>query len=94
MKRLTPIPHDSVVDLKRNTETGIGYQVASVTLNDGRHFDQAVVSEGCIIQVRGYEDVPFAPDEVSTVRVDHKGWNFRKWSDSRHHSGKSRAATA
>jgi hypothetical protein len=94
MKRLTPIPPNSVLELKRNSETGIGYQVVSVTLKDGRHFDQAVVSEGCIIQVRGYEDMPFSPDEVSTVSVNHKGWNFRAWSDSRRHSGKSRAATA
>jgi hypothetical protein len=94
MKRLTPIPPDSVLELKRNTETGIGYQVASVTLKDGRQFDQAVVSEGCIIQVRGYEDMPFAPDEVSTVKVNHRGWNFRGWSDSRRYSGKSSAATA
>jgi hypothetical protein len=39
MKRLTP--PDSVVELKRNLETGIGYQVVSVTLKDGRYFDQA-----------------------------------------------------
>jgi hypothetical protein len=32
MKRLTPIPCDSVVELKRNRETGIGYQVVSVSL--------------------------------------------------------------
>jgi hypothetical protein len=84
MKRLTPIPPSSVVELKRETETGIGYQVVSVTLNDGRYFDQAIASEGYIIEVRGYEDVPFAPSEVAKVTVNHKGWNFRKWSDSRH----------
>jgi hypothetical protein len=94
MKRLTPVPPDSVVELKRNAETGIGYQVVSVTPKDGRYFDQVIVSDGFIIQVRGYEDIPFAPDEVSTVRVNHKGWNFRAWSDSRRHGGKSSAATA
>jgi hypothetical protein len=94
MKRLTPIPPDSVAELKRDAETGIGYQVVLVTLKDGRHFDQVVVSYGFIIQVRGYQDIPFAPDEVSTVRVNHKGWNFRGWSDSVRHIGKSRTATA
>ena len=94
MKRLTPIPPDSVVELDRNAETGIGYQVVAVTLKDGRHFDQVVASDGFIIQVRGYEDIPFVPDEVSTVRVNHKGWNFRGWSDSMRHIGKSRTATA
>jgi hypothetical protein len=94
MIRLTPIPPDSVVGLKRNPETGIGYQAVSVTLKDGRHFDQAIASEGCIIQVRGCEDVPFEPDGVLAVRVNHKGWNFREWSDSRRYGGKSRAASA
>ena len=94
MKRLTPIPPDSVVELKRNPETGIGYQVVSVTLRDGRYFDQVVVSDGFIIQVRGYEDIPFPPDEALTVRVNHKGWNFREWSDSRRHGDRSSAATA
>jgi hypothetical protein len=93
MKHLTPIPPSSVVELKRETETGMGYQVVSVTLKDGRHFDQAVASEGCIIQVRGYEDVPFAPDEVLTVTVNHKRWNFREWSDVGNRR-KSRAASA
>jgi hypothetical protein len=76
MKHLTPIPPDSVVELKRNAESCIGYQVASVTLKDGRHFDQVVVSDGFTIQVRGYEDIPFAPDEVAKVRVNHKHWNL------------------
>jgi hypothetical protein len=94
MKRLTPIPPDSVAELKRNTETGIGYQVVSVTLNDGRSFDQAIASEGCIIQVRGYEDVPFAPSEIAKVKVNHKRWNFREWSDAMRRRGKSSVATA
>lgn len=94
MKCLTPIPPDSDVELRRDTETGIGYQVVSVTLKDGRHFEQVVASEGCIIQVRGYEDVPFVPSEIAEVRVNHKRWNFRDWSDSMHRGGKSRAATA
>ena len=94
MKRLTPIPPDSVVELKGNPETGIGYQIVSVIIKDGRCFDQAIASEGCIIQVPGYEDVPLTPDELSKVRVNRKGWNFREWSDSRRYSGKSRAASA
>ena len=81
MKCLTPIPPDSVAELKRNAETGIGYQVVSVPLKDGRQFDQAIASEGCIIEVRGHEAVPFAPSEIAKVRVNHKRWNFRGRSD-------------
>ena len=91
MKRLVPVPSESADLLKREKETGIGYQVVSVKLKDGRCYEQAVASEGCIIQVRGYENVPFAPNELESVRVNHKRWNFR---DSSHARNKSRAASA
>jgi hypothetical protein len=91
MKRLVPIPSESVDQLRREKETGIGYQVVSVSLKDGRYFDQVVTSEGCVIQVRGHEGVPFAPDEVASVSVNHKRWNFR---DASHARNKSKAASA
>jgi len=78
MKRLTPIPHEHATLLKHHRETGIGYHVVSVTLKNGKHFDQVVTSEGCVIQVRGHRDVPFSPEEVAAVDVNHKAWNFRE----------------
>jgi hypothetical protein len=83
MKRLVQIPAGLVDPLKRDTETGIGYQVVSVELKDGRFFDQVSASEGCIIEVRGYKEIPFAADDIASVRVNHKRWNFRGWSDAR-----------
>jgi hypothetical protein len=91
MKRLVQIPAELVDPLKRDAETGIGYQVVSVELKDGRSFDQVSASEGCIIEVRGYKEIPFATDDIVSVRVTHKRWNFRDGSGSR---PKSRAATA
>jgi hypothetical protein len=91
MKRLVQIPSRFVDQLKQSNETGIGYQVLSVELTDGRSFDQVSASEGCIIEVRGYKEIPFVPDDLGSVRVNHKRWNFRDGSDSR---TKSRAATA
>jgi hypothetical protein len=55
----------------------------------GRSFDQVATSEGCIIEVRGYKEIPFAPEDVVSVSVTHKRWNFREVSDSR---SKSKAA--
>jgi hypothetical protein len=78
MKCLVPIPREYADHLKRQGETGMGYQVVSVTLKDGKHFDQVLTSEGCVIQVRGHRDVPFAPDDVASVKVNHKRWNFRQ----------------
>lgn len=91
MKCLYPIPKACLAHLKRSAETGIGYQVVSVELKDGRCFDQVVASEGCIIEVRGYGEIPFAPEEIESVMVNHKRWNFRDGSDVRI---KCRAATA
>jgi len=77
MKHLVPIPHEQADSLRSHGETGPGYQVVSVTLKNGKCFDQVVASEGCVIQVRGHKDVPFAPDEVASVNVNHRRWNFR-----------------
>lgn len=91
MKRLVPIPSTFLDHLKRAGETGIGYQVVSVELRDGRSFDQVVTSEGCIIEVRGFKEIPFSPEEVASVNVNHKRWNFRGGSEVR---AKVRVATA
>ena len=94
MKRLISIPSDSANRLKGDKETGLGYQTVSVQLKDGRLFDQAIASEGYIIAVREFNDVPFTPDEMAYVAVNHKRWNFRESSDVRRYREKGRAATA
>ena len=91
MKRLVPIPSEFVHHLKHAKETGIGYLVISVELNDGRTFDQVATSEGYVIEVKGYKEIPFAPEDLVSVAVTHKRWNFRDVSDARN---KCRAATA
>ena len=91
MKRLVPIPCGCAEHLKSAEETGIGYQVVSVQLKDEKIFEQVVISEGCIIEVRGYKEIPFSADDVVSASVNHKRWNFRDQSDTR---AKSRAATA
>ena len=91
MKCVHPIPQECLAQLKDSAETGIGYQVISVELKDGRCFDQVVVSEGCIIEVRGYREIPFSVNDVASISVNHNRWNFRDESDSRR---KVRAASA
>jgi hypothetical protein len=92
MKRLVPLPPETAVSLKKQRETGIGYQVVAVELTDGRHFDQVVVSEGCIIAVKGFAEVPFAFHDIAKAEVNHKLWNFRK--PIRSHKLKAIAASA
>ena len=92
MKCVVPLPSESLGILKNEKQTGPGSQVVAVHLKDGRWFDQVVASEGCVIAVRGYSELPFQTDEVSSVMVNHKHWNFKKWSDARR--PRARAATA
>jgi hypothetical protein len=91
MKCLVPVPTRFVDHLKRADETGIGYKVVSVELKDGRCFDQVATSEGCIIEVRGHKEIPFASDDIVSVNLNHKRWNFRVGSDAH---CKGRAAIA
>ena len=93
MKCLVPIPPETATSLKREKETGLGYKIISVVLKDGTRFEQVVASEGWIIAVRGFVEVPFEISEIATVTVNHQRWNFRKWSDA-HHPKKSKAASA
>ena len=78
MKRLVPIPPESAERLKKEKQTRLGDQFVSVKLRDGRYFEQAVASEGCILQVKGQKEIPFTEDEVESVELSDKPWNFRR----------------
>jgi hypothetical protein len=53
MKGLLPIPRECVDYLKPDKETGIGYQVVSVNLKDGRCFNQVIASEAASFRSEG-----------------------------------------
>ena len=91
MKHLVAVPSRFVDQLKQEGETGIGYQVVSVELKDSRCFDQVATSEGHVIEVRGHKQIPFASEDIASMKVNHKRWNFREGSDA--HS-RSDSATA
>jgi putative SOS response-associated peptidase YedK len=78
MKKLVPIPPEYLERLKKDDLTDFGYQFVSVKLKDGRAFAQAVASEGCIIQVKGFREVPFVQEDIESVDGDGQPWNFRR----------------
>jgi len=78
MERMVPIPIESAKRLTAEREVGPGYHFVSISLKDGRNFEPAVASGGCIIQVKGYRDVPFAAEDVESVAITAKRWNFRQ----------------
>jgi hypothetical protein len=57
-------------------ETGMGYQVASIVLKDGRRFDQVVIVEGNISQIKGMKMIPFSEEEIQDIIVTHDKWDF------------------
>jgi hypothetical protein len=59
-------------------ETGMGYQIASVLLHDGRKFNQVVINSGYITQIRGRDDIPFAEPDIREIIVTHDKWDFNK----------------
>ena len=78
MKKLVPIPTESLMHLKKEDLKDFGYQFVSVRLKDGRVFAQAVASEGCLIQVKGFREIPFVETDVESVDPDAEPWNFRR----------------
>jgi len=54
----------------------MGYQIASVTLKDGRRFDQVVIVGGYLTRIKGLKDIPFSEDEIADIVVTHDKWDF------------------
>ena len=60
-------------------ETGMDYQIVAVTLKDGRKIeDVAVIHHGIISEIRGYDDIPFDPNEIASIEVTHRKWKFKR----------------
>jgi hypothetical protein len=65
-----------LADLVEKPETGMGYQIVSVVLMDGRRFDQVVVVEGRITQIRRFADIPFTKEDIVQIILTHDKWDF------------------
>jgi hypothetical protein len=60
-------------------ETGMDYHTTCVTLLDGRIFeDVAIIHSSIIGEVRGYDSIPFAADEIADIKITHRKWSFRR----------------
>jgi hypothetical protein len=59
-------------------ETGMGYQTASITLQDGRVIEDVLIVGGTIVEVRGYDTISFSVNEISDITVTHRKWEFRR----------------
>jgi hypothetical protein len=50
-------------------ETGMGHQVATVQLKDGRQFEHVVIVGGAITSINGDPTIPFAEVEIDDIVV-------------------------
>jgi hypothetical protein len=64
--------------LRSQPETGMGYQIVSVTLRDGRRYDQVIVDSGRITRVRDFQAIPFEESEIADITVTHDKWDFNR----------------
>jgi hypothetical protein len=77
MRKAIPLSPRWASYLMSLPETGMGYQVVSVFLTDGRKFDQVVIDSGHITRVRGYKEIPFEEPEIAEIEVTHDKWNWK-----------------
>jgi hypothetical protein len=52
-------------------ETGMGYQIATVSLRDGTQIDHVTIVGGIVTEVAGNKEIPFSEDEIVDIRVTH-----------------------
>ena len=57
--------------LARERESGMGYQVVTIRLKDGRQFAGVTVVGGVINRVAGAEAIPFAEGDIEDIVVTH-----------------------
>lgn len=52
-------------------ETGMGYQIVSVFLTDGRRFDHVTIVGGFITKIGESAEIPFEESEIERIVVNH-----------------------
>jgi hypothetical protein len=76
---VTTLPEQWSTFLLGQPETGMDYQVVSVTLRDGRVIqDVVIVHHSIVSEVRGHSEIPFDPADITQIEVTHRKWDFRR----------------
>ena len=57
--------------LAEDPETGMGYQIVSILLQDGRRFDNVTIAGGVISNVGGGNTIPFTESDIVQILVTH-----------------------
>lgn len=57
--------------LTSQAETGMGFQIASIYLRDGRVFEDVVIDSGHVTRVGYSLDIPFIEADIEKIVVTH-----------------------
>jgi len=71
---MLPLDEKWAAYLRAQPETGMGYQVVSITTTDGNVYPRVIVDGGFVTRVRGYDDIPFSADHIHGIQVNHEKW--------------------
>ncbi len=55
--------------LAQQLETGMGYQIATVVLSDGRRFNDVLIQQGLITRIKGLTVIPFNEPDIIDIIV-------------------------
>jgi hypothetical protein len=64
--------------LAKKPETGMGYQVVNLILEDGKRIDDVVIIQSALIGEIRNGDVSFDPENIVEIELTHKKWNFQR----------------
>ncbi len=62
--------------LVEQPETGMGYQVVTLKLKDGRIIPRAVIDSGYITKIKDMNDIDFTYEDIIAIEVTHDKWRF------------------
>lgn len=63
------LPKKWIDYLLKQPESGMGYQIVTVTLREGQKFEAAVSGGQFLGAVRGHTGVPFDPADITGIEV-------------------------
>lgn len=59
-------------------EAGMGFQVVSIMLYNGKRFDRVIVDSGYVTRIKGIEGIPFKEEDIADIIVTNDKWDFNK----------------
>jgi hypothetical protein len=78
-KEIRKLPKRWAEFLFRQAETGMGYQVVTITLDDGTKIEDVAIVESEIIgEIRNQPEMTFDPERIASIEVTHRKWQFRR----------------